>query len=229
MRWGLAQMGTSVPALKKIPGLLFYKLLGSGKGIGFSIKPNFYRYGLMCTWASEAEADAFFNTSELIQEYMAHTDEIWTVKLYPFQVHGLWDGEQPFDPVLEEKYTAGPIAVLTRASINWRALPSFWRFVPTTSKALEQAEGLLCSIGLGELPFIRQATFSVWESAEAMKQYAYRNPFHQEVIKRTRSEKWYSEELFARFAPFSSSGTWHGVDPLQHMLTSSDVPASPQR
>ncbi|WP_242918807.1 spheroidene monooxygenase [Pontibacter liquoris] len=215
LRWGLAQMGTSVPKLQRIPGLLFFKLLGSGQGLGFSIKPNFRRYGLLCTWESEAAADAFFSTSALLQEYAQHSYEHWTIKLLPYQSHGFWDGQEPFAPALPEKYSTGPLAVLTRASINWRTLPNFWRYVPQASKALENAAGLVCSIGLGELPFIRQATFSVWESGEAMKEYAYKNALHQEVMRRTRAENWYSEELFARFRPIASAGTWNGTDPLE--------------
>jgi hypothetical protein len=34
------------------------------------------------------------------------------------------------------------------------------------------------------------------------------------VIKKTRKEDWYSEELFARFKIISGSGTLNGVDPL---------------
>jgi heme-degrading monooxygenase HmoA len=218
VRWGLAQMGTSLPHLNKVPGLLFYKLLGSGQGKGFSLKPNFKRYGLICTWESEAAADAFLHSSDLMQEYQQHTDEIWTVKLLPYQALGQWDGQQPFAPALAEKYTTGPLAVLTRASVNWWRLPGFCRLGIKTSAALDEAQGLICSIGLGELPFIRQATFSVWESAEAMKQYAYKHPAHQEVMRRTRAEKWYSEELFARFRPISSQGTWNQSDPLQELL-----------
>lgn len=218
IRWGLAQMGTSVPKLQQIPGLRFFKLLGSGHGKGFSIKPNFRRYGLLCTWEDEAAADAFLQNSELMREYQSHTDEVWTVKLLPCQSHGQWDGCEPFSPTIDAKYESGPLAVLTRASINWRALPNFWRFVPSTSKALDDADGLLCSIGLGELPLVRQATFSVWESAEAMKAFAYKNPLHQEVMRRTRSEKWYSEELFARFMPIRSQGTWNGENPLAQAL-----------
>ena len=219
IRWGLAQMGTSVPLLKKVAGLLFYKLLGSGHGKGFSIKPNFKRYGLLCTWENEAAADAFLTDSELIREYHQHTFETWTVKLLPYQSHGQWDKQEPFSPALTEKYESGPVAVLTRASINWLALPGFWRFVPETSKALDNATGLICSIGLGELPFIRQATFSIWESMDAMKQYAYQNPLHREVMRRTRADNWYSEELFARFKPISTQGTWNGTDPLQQHIT----------
>ena len=222
IRWGLAQMGTKGAELNHIPGLLFYKLLGSGQGKGFSIKPNFRRYGLMCTWESEEAADEFLERSELMLEYRLHAHEIWTVKLLPTQAHGLWDGVQPFTPQLSEKQHEGPVAVLTRASINWRALPQFWRFTPQVSKALDEAKGLICSIGLGEFPLIRQATFSVWESMDAMKAYAYQGALHKEVIKRTRAEKWYSEELFARFIPVESNGLWNGVNPLATVLSVSE-------
>jgi hypothetical protein len=214
IRWGLAQMGTSVPHLAKVPGLLFYKLLGSGQGKAFSVKPNFRRYGLFCTWESEAAAMHFLHHSDLIKEYQAHTDEIWTVAMLPIQSHGYWDGKQPFEPGIQVQ-VSGPIAVLTRASVNWLALPNFIRFGAKTSKALEGAPGLICSIGLGELPFIRQATFSIWESVEVMREYAYKTPHHQEVMRRTRAEKWYNEELFARFVPISSEGTWNNSDPLK--------------
>ncbi len=212
-------MGTSPPLLNQVPGLLFYKLMGSGKGKAFSILPDFGRYGLLCTWESEAAANAFLYDSELMQTYRQHTYETWTLRMYPLQSHGYWDKKTPFEPVLAAPPAVGPVAVLTRASVNWLALPGFLRFGLQTTKALDQAEGLLCSIGLGELPLVRQATFSVWESVEAMKAYAYRQRSHQEVIKRTRLENWYSEELFARFAPVASEGTWHGADPLGQVLS----------
>lgn len=216
IRWGLAQMGTSVPHLNKVPGLFFYKLLGSGQGKAFSVKPDFRRYGLFCTWENEAAAREFLHHSNLIKQYQAHTDEIWTVTMLPIQSQGYWDGKQPFEPTLQTP-PDGPVAVLTRASVNWLALPNFIRYGAKTSKALNEAQGLICSIGLGELPFVRQATFSIWESVEAMKQYVYKTPYHQEVMRRTRAEKWYKEELFARFVPISSEGTWNGINPLQEL------------
>jgi heme-degrading monooxygenase HmoA len=194
LRWGLAQMATSVPYLQKTPGLVFFKLLGSGHGKGFSLKPNLRRYGLLCTWESESDADEFLNSSQLLEEYKEHCEETWTVKLHAYQSHGQWNKQEPFYPLLSEQYTSGPIAVLTRASINWLALP--------------------------DLPLIRQATFSIWESEQSMKAYAYRHKAHQDVIKRTRAKNWYSEELFVRFKPVSSAGCWNGINPLKdHLMT----------
>ncbi|MHA6247922.1 DUF3291 domain-containing protein [Pontibacter sp. CAU 1760] len=218
VRWGLAQMGIAPKQLQQVPGLLFFKMLGSGQGLSFSLMPNLRRYGLLCTWASEAAADAFLSGSQFIHTYQQHAQETWTVNLQPIQAHGLWDGQQPFTPLAAQPGTDGPLAVLTRASVNWLRIPAFCRYGLRTSKTLAEAEGLYCSIGLGELPFIRQATFSVWESVEAMKQFAYRDPQHQEVMRRTRAENWYSEELFARFIPISSAGTWNGHDPLAQAL-----------
>ncbi|MFN6374881.1 MAG: hypothetical protein ACK4YD_06925 [Chitinophagia bacterium] len=39
----------------------------------------------------------------------------------------------------------------------------------------------------------------MWESAEDMKNFAYKKNAHKEVIKNTRRQGWYSEEMFLRF------------------------------
>ncbi|RNI30540.1 spheroidene monooxygenase [Rufibacter latericius] len=217
-RWGLAQMGTSVRPLQKVKGLKFFKLLGSGKGRGFSLSPNWYRYGLMATWESPFAAEDFFQGHPLLEDYRQHTEEQYTLALQPLQAHGLWSGQNPFTQETQPSPANAPIAVLTRASIRLTKAIDFWKNVPKASKSLDHAEGLLASIGLGEAPFIRQATFSLWRDETSMKAYAYRQAAHREVIKRTRSQGWYSEELFARFTPLSSKGTWNGVDPLAGLL-----------
>lgn len=214
IRWGLAQMGIIPQKLKTVPGLKFSKMLGSGQGLGFSLKPNFNRYGLLCVWENAAAAQTFFTGNLPFLNYLEHTTEHWTIWLQPLQAHGLWDGINPFSGGDKAVEASGPVAALTRATIRVKALPSFWKHVPQTSQALKEAEGLLSSIGLGELPFIRQATFSVWENAEALKNYAYKNVRHKEVIRRTREENWYKEELFARFVPLKTEGNWNGINPV---------------
>ncbi|GAA4385925.1 spheroidene monooxygenase [Hymenobacter koreensis] len=216
-RWGLAQMGLLPRQFAQVPGLRFAKLLGSG--FDFGLRPNLRRYGLMAVWDNEAAADMFFAGNASWQQFRQHSTELWTARLQPLQAHGLWDGSNPFDYAVPEAPTQpdGPVAVLTRASIRPLRSWSFWKAVPPVSRAVVQAPGYVAGIGLGELPFIRQATFSVWESAAQMRQYAYGHQHdgrHKDVVKRTRQEKWYSEELFARFRVLRAEGSWDGQNPL---------------
>ena len=85
------------------------------------------------------------------------------------------------------------------------------KHVPEASASLKEQEGLILSIGVGEVPLIYQATFSVWQNMEAVKQYAYRNPAHGQVVRKTRDRDWYSEEMFTRFRVEGMEGTWDGV------------------
>jgi hypothetical protein len=67
---------------------------------------------------------------------------------------------------------------------------------------------------MGEWPVGLQGTFSLWESTKALTEFAYAGP-HRDVIKRTPDERWYIEELFARFAVLDSVGTVDGMAPLR--------------
>ena len=214
--WAFSQMGLAGLDLKKIPGLQFWKLLGSGEGGGFSIKPNWSRYGLLCVWETRADADAFFTGSELMRKFRRRAAEIWTVYLLPVRSHGNWAGANPFEPSVLAKSDSA-VAVLTRATIRLPKLYRFWSFVPRTSREIERAEGLIASIGVGEAPLLRQATFSLWQSEKAMRDFSYKNAVHAQVIKLTRAENWYAEELFARFTPIASEGIWNGRDPLKNI------------
>lgn len=219
-------MGTSPPQLRRVAGLRFFKLLGSGATNGFGLHPNWDRYGLLATWES-AEAAAAFEAGALWQQYRRRSQEQWRLELAPLKAHGLWDGQNPWAGALAALPTAptppppakasGPVAVLTRASIQWLKAPRFWGFAGPGAaplRALAEAPGVRMAIGLGELPVVRQATFSVWESEQAVQDYAYRDHRHREVIQLTRRENWYSEELFARFRVLHHTGTLDGQDPI---------------
>lgn len=208
--WMMTQMAFARPILRRVPGLRFWKLLGMGDG--FSLRPDLGGYGLLAVWASPEYADAFFDGALLMRRFRSHADEVWTVRMVAIQSHGAWSGVNPFQPVAPPG--GGPLCVLTRATIHWRRLAAFWSRVPDTTRSLIGVPGLVLSIGIGEAPVVRQATFSLWRSDADMRAFAYHTPVHAEIVRRTRDESWYAEDLFARFKPLSSEGTWRGDDPL---------------
>lgn len=190
------QLGYS--KLSKVKGLQFHKILGTGAGNGFSIYPNFGKYAMLCVWDNEASARLFLEEDHYQQQYQCLSNERQVFFLRPVHGHGIWDGIEPF--VYHQPLDhPGEWAVITRATISFRRLLEFWKHVPSVSKSIEHQPGLQLSVGIGEWPLVQQATFSVWNSLEDMKAYAYHSRLHKEVITKTRDRQWYSEELFARF------------------------------
>ncbi|MBS7563303.1 DUF3291 domain-containing protein [Mucilaginibacter sp. Bleaf8] len=195
-------------------GCSFWKLLGCGKRGSFDLTPDWQQWGVLATWNSRDDFDQFYQKSFIKSWWKKLTTESWTILAEPLQAHGLWDGEEPFGKPEKTDYI-GPVAVLTRATIRLNRLKNFWSHVDQAARMMATSKGFVTSVGIGEAPVYRQATFSVWESLEDVKNFAYRSPEHAEVIKKTRSENWYSEELFARFKPIAAWGTLNGADPLQ--------------
>lgn len=141
--------------------------------------------------------------------------ERYTLNLQPIEGHGTWDGKEVFGSFEgKEKVYHGKMAVLTRATIRPGKLLAFWKQVTPVASMMASAPGFITSVGIGEIPWIKQATFSVWESKELMQQFAYRRREHSDVIKKTRSDRWYSEDMFVRFSILSSEGTLRGIDPI---------------
>jgi hypothetical protein len=132
----------------------------------------------------------------------------FSADLFPISVHGQWSKKNPFSALSQssDKSWNGPIAAITRARIKWRKNLIFWRSVPPVTKSLHSSEGLVAAIGIGEAPIGLQGTFSLWESAEAVRNFAYRGEAHKAAIAATHREDWYAEEMFARFAITKSSG-----------------------
>ncbi|MBK8845517.1 MAG: hypothetical protein IPO27_02735 [Bacteroidetes bacterium] len=209
--WAFTQMQFGHSSLKNIEGLTFYKLLGSGAKNGFSAIPNFGTYVLFCVWQSEANAQAFFKENSFFKAYRKRSSELFTAYLNAAEVHGLWDGVQPFEKSAKLA-SHKPVIVLTRASIRLNKLWSFWSKVGAVSQSLEGYDGLALSIGVGEWPLIQQATISIWKTQAEMLDYAYKNPKHREVVLLTRKLNWYKEEMFARFVPCKFEGIWNGVN-----------------
>jgi hypothetical protein len=192
----------------------FWKLMGCGKNGTFDLQPDWQQWSLMTVWDEESEFRDFKNNSFIAWWWGKFAFEEWTILCVPLASHGEWDGIDPFKMQEYDKEHVGPVAVLTRASIRFNKLKRFWSHVDPVAQIMTKADGYLHSVGVGEAPFIRQATLSLWENMEKMKAFAYGSKEHADVIKKTRKEDWYSEELFARFKVISSSGKLNGIDPL---------------
>jgi hypothetical protein len=205
-------------ALRRSPGLVFGRLLGTGAGSSTSVGADLRRWAFLARWRDEAALDAFVGDSP----WVGRGTEAWHVALDPIDGHGTWGGatltpEHPAEPGAAH---AGPIAHLTRAEVRWRAWHRFGRAQPAVDRQLHASEGLLAVVGVGEVPVGRQATFSVWRCADDARAFAYEPGAHRDVVARTRAEGWYGEELFGRFRPRWSLGSWDGRDPLAGLLPS---------
>lgn len=209
--WAFRQMGLYPPLLSTADGLTFSKMVGSGAGNGFSILPDLGLYGLLAVWADEASAARFFAEDAVFQEF-GQRGTYQTFFLQTLRSHGSWDGANPFPETAASLRADEPVAVITRASIRRKKLWQFWRYVPPVSASVADfRQDLLLAIGIGELPLIQQATFSIWRSADAMRRYAYQSAAHEDVIRQTHRNEWYSESLFARFRITGFSGNGKNI------------------
>jgi hypothetical protein len=198
-------------------GCTFWQLLGNGKSGSFDLHPDWQQWGLLAVWGSRGDFNKFYKGSFVSNWWDLFCIEKWTILLDPLQSHGKWDGKEPFGNINIEDYN-GPVAILTRATIRFNRLKNFWANVDGVSELMKKAPGYLFSLGIGERPLYKQATFSIWNNLDDVKGFAYRSKEHTEVIRKTRDEDWYSEELFARFKPIASLGTLNNIDPLNGLI-----------
>ncbi len=208
---GLAQLAFGRwLAMRNIPGLTFFKSLGSGQNGGFQIVPGLGYQGLFCVFIDEAAADHFVETSRMLRTFRTNGRKVFQTKLRAYSSRGSWSGVTPFS-ISAEAPGAGPIASLTRASIRPSKAWRFWRHSAPSEASLKAAGGCILSIGLGEAPVFRQATFTIWEDQAAMDRYA-RSGAHLNAIRAARSEGYFSEDMFTRFVPYGMTGHWNGQD-----------------
>ena len=204
--------------LRRTPGLRFGKLLGTGSGRTFTPRDaDPRRWGVLAVWEDARSAEAF-DDGDVVRRWRGLATEEWVARLHPLSARGRWSGREPFGrlpPRPSPRPWDGPVAAVTRARLVLHRAPAFWRAVPPVSADLHRAPGLLLALGIGEAPLGLQGTFSLWESSAALNTFAYDRAPHAAVLARTAREGWYAEELFARFAVLSTSGTLDGVDPLR--------------
>ncbi|MCL3883095.1 spheroidene monooxygenase [Marivita sp. GX14005] len=211
--WAFAMMGLARGAMARVPGIGFWKLCGSGTGEGFTPRPNLSVYAILATWPDAETARAQICGADIFARYRDRAAESWTVFLSPTSVRGKWSDRTPF-AVSHDGPPPTALAALTRAAIRPAIAARFWRRVPDISSVIGADTGVLFKIGIGEVPWLHQVTFSIWPDTRAMAAFARTGP-HAEAIEAVRRENWFREELYARFAIHSDIGTWNGVSPLK--------------
>ncbi len=216
--WAFAMMGLARNALASVPDIGFWKLCGSGTGEGFTPVPNTGVYAILATWPDEATARARTSTADIFSKYTKRSDEAWTVFLRASNVRGKWSGQSPFLTKLEPHN--GQLAALTRATVKPSVAMKFWQRVPDISSVIGLDQNVLFKIGIGEVPWLQQVTFSIWPDSRAMDDFARKDGPHARAIKAVRDGDWFKEELYARFHVLGDAGTWGGKSPLKHLEVS---------
>jgi hypothetical protein len=207
-----ARMGTDRGPVRRMPGLRFAKLLGTGDGRTFTVRDADPRHwGLLATWDSVGAAAAFEDSRTVRGWGRLATDRL-RLALRPLASRGAWAGQKPFGDPTPQRHD-GAVAAITRARIRTAKALTFWRSVPPVSADLHRSAGLRLAVGIGEAPIGLQGTFSLWESGAALTAFAHRGAPHVEAIRQTGLQNWYAEELFARFAVLQIDGTFAGRAP----------------
>lgn len=202
-------------------GIFFWKLMGCGKNGTFDKNPDWRQWALLTISEKNIDSSAYPSNfkdktpNSILNYWKFFKCEVFTMILEPIEGHGTWDGKKVMGNLPKQTDYEGRIGVLTRATIRLGKMKSFWQHVDGIAKQMTGADGFVTSFGIGEVPWIKQATFSVWESKEQMKNFAYSMKDHKEVVQKTRKENWYSEDMFVRFKILESHGSINGINPLK--------------
>lgn len=210
-----AMMGLARRKMRRIEGLDFWKLCGSGTGEGFTPVPNTGVYAILAVWKDEATAREQILSADGYQSFRRHACEHWTILLNPVSARGTWSGVAPFEASSEPGN--GPVAALTRATIRPSKALRFWRRVPNISTVIGDDTNVVFKIGIGEVPLLHQVTFSIWPDTTSMADFARRDGPHAKAIRAVREGDWFREELYARFRVAGDIGTWNGEHPLKRL------------
>lgn len=218
----LLRMARDPRRLRRLPGARFAKLLGTGRGGDFGAgRGDGTRWAALVSW-DDAVAAAAFPASAPARDWDRLSVAHCRLTLRPLASRGAWARRHPFEPAgthptgthLTGPDTApartrggdGPLLVLTRARLRPSRAIRFWSAIRPVGTAVAGADGLLAAFGIGEAPLGWQGTVSVWRRHADLIRFAYRHPEHRRAIERTPVERWYAEELFARFAVLDVTG-----------------------
>jgi hypothetical protein len=203
----------SCPAPEETPGLRYAETtiaapLGGRVPVPM---PQLGRAGLIASWDDDLAFERFLSDHPLAERLASG----WHVRLQPLRAYGTWSG---LPDLPGKELSVGddePVAVLTLGRLRIGRVGSF---LLTSARAERQAvadPAVLASTGLARPPGL-VATFSLWRTARAMRDYAHgaSGDGHTRAIRVHRARPFHHESVFARFRPYAAHGTWDGREPL---------------
>ena len=202
------------PKPAAVPGLTYAETTTTA-ALGEPLLPpkHFGRVGMIAAWESDGALEDFSRTHP-VAEHLAGGWQVW---LQPLRVFGAWAGMPGLPAQALPVEDGEPVAVLTLGRLRLRRIAAFRRSAaPAESEAIDHP-ALLAGTGLARPPRL-VATFSLWRSAAAMREYAIgAGGTHRAAVQADRAEPFHHESAFVRFRPYASRGSWGGRDPLAEL------------
>ena len=161
--------------LRRTPGLRFWRLLGTGRGETMTLSADLQALGAVRRLGGRGGARRVPRGLGRSRPAGARSAPRatrcgWT-RCAP---HGAWGGSDPIAAGRAARGRRGPGRdPHPREDPAAARIVRFYRAIEPPARDLGDAPGLLASVGIGEWPLARQATFSLWESLEAARAYAY--------------------------------------------------------
>ena len=223
--WAFSRMGFARLMMPRVNGLKFWKLMGTGAGDGFSTKPNFGCYTILCVWENAQSAKVALTSKQPFIGNAKRSADHVHLTLSPTQARGDWAGGHPFGSAVFAS-PEGPVVALTRATISLRHLREFWKRVPGISDAIQEEDTRHFMMGMGEVPWLHQVTFSIWSDGDAMRRFSLTSPTHGEAVRQAYQKGWFKDQMFARFNLLAIDGHWPELDKLAFLAHLKTTPGS---
>jgi len=211
------------PKPGRVPGLTYAETTTTA-ALGEPLLPpkDFGQVGMIAAWESDEALERFSRLHPVAR----HLGGGWQVRLQPLRVFGSWAG-MPGLPARALPVDDGePVGVLTLGRLRLRRITAFRHAAAPAEADAIASPALLAGTGLARPP--RQvATFSLWRTAAAMREYATGpGGTHRAAVSADRSRPFHHESAFVRFRPYASSGSWDGRDPLADLIGTASAPSA---
>ena len=195
----MARMLTDRWRLRRVEGLVFAKVLGTGRGHDTGMSADLLRQAYLLVWRDAAAAQRFLAEHPVPRRWRS-LDVEHELALGLVSGHGTWSGRAILDG-MRRIAAEGEVVVLTRARIRVRS----WRTFRRTSRrtAREHVPGRCWALGVGELPVGLLGTVSCWRSVADLDAWLATDTGHADAA--AQAHEWFAESLFARLTPIDLS------------------------